>query len=384
MEELRREEEKLLVTFDILKKKVSYMIDEKTINEDELERLYVKLTELDSKKEEIFQEELNNMSTPATALEQEKNRLEGLIGLIENRILCQKKIYSEYSEVIGKELKPTPNEERDSNLNALKNRLEAINEYISNRTEVNNLTALIEDDRIKLTVALTRKKEYDNVNLDLNGKLYACLSNIIKNRIRQQESLKLRELPYSDFYDHLNQNKVSDEELYDIKDDVKIFAETLSVYKKSKNIDKEKVSRKNIQYYDAKEKLLLFDIYTEILINDTNNEIMTNKRKKISDTLDEIRKMRVECNVSKDPAYDEFKNIVDEQSKEISVQSQNENNIDFLNTTINNNLAKIEALSLKMNTGEIVGILQSFNRNVQSQNIEEPIDDTLTENRRAR
>lgn len=365
MDELRKEEELLTVTFDVLKKKVSILISENSISEEELDNLYNKLHELDDKKEEIFQEEIKYMSTSATTLDKEKERLETLIGIIENRIQEQKTIYSEYAEVVGKELKPTPNEERNSNLSGLKNRLAAINEFIDNRTEQNKLNALIEDDKSKLNVALSRKREYDNINLDLNGELYACFSAIVKERISQQETLKVKNQQYSEFYNKLLQRQLSEEEISDIKRQVKTYSETLVVYKKINNPENnDKVRRKSFQCYEAKEKLLLLDIYNEILINDSNNGVMTNKRKKISNALSEIRKMRVDYNVSKETLYDDFKKVIDEQIEKISVQAQNEANIDFLNSTISNNQNKIETLKLKMNTGPIVSILQGFNRNI--------------------
>lgn len=365
MNELRKEEELLNVTFDVLKKKVSILISEKNISEEELDNLYNKLHELDDKKEEIFQEEVKYMSTSATTLDKEKERLETLIRIIENRILDQKNIYSEYAEAVGKELKPTPNEERISDLTSLKNRLKAIDEFINHRTELNKLNALIEDDKTKLSVAVSRKKEYDNINLDLNGELYACFSSIVKERISQQETLKVKNQLYSEFYNKLLQRQLSENEINDIKRQVKIYSETLVVYKKINNPENDDIiRRKSFQCYEAKEKLLLLDIYNEILINDSNNGIMTDKRKKIGCALKEIREMRRNYNVSKETLYDNFEKAIDEQIEKISVQSQNEANIDFLNSTISNNQNKIETLKLKMNTGPIVSILQGFNRNI--------------------
>lgn len=371
MDELKEKEDLLKLTFDIAKQNVSILISENKITEENVNDFYNNLQDLNNVKEEILQEKIKNMSVPATTLDKEKERLEILINNIEEMLQEQRTIYSEYSEITGKSLKPTQNEERNNDLLNMKDRLKTIDEFINNRTELNKLNASIEDDKAKLSTALSKKKEYDNVNLNLNGELFACFSAIVKAKINQQEELKKNDQQYSIFYDKLLQRQLTDEIISDVKRQVKTYSENLVILKRTNKVENnDKIRRKSFQCYEAKEKLLLLDIYNEILISDSNNIVMTDKRKKISEALAEIRKMRIDYNVSKEVLYDDFKKVNDEQIEKISVQSQNEANIDFLNNTIGINQEKIGNLKVKMNTGPIVSILQGFNRSTIPTNLE--------------
>ena len=130
---------------------------------------------------EEFQKELKSLISPKTTLEEEKERLEKLINLLEDRLEKRSNLAGEYHEATGKYIKNLQLIVSETELKSKKERLELITKYLDTTNEIEEVTKEINKFKDELTKEETRRDEFNEKNKDMEDELYSVFVTNINN-----------------------------------------------------------------------------------------------------------------------------------------------------------------------------------------------------------
>ncbi len=345
-------------------------------NTDNIEEDKVQLEEtaryLEDINEASFEEVLASYEYTTTTLEEEKNRLEDLIGFISNRIKERDKFNDTYFQVMHSYLDNlSPIKDSDS-LDYYKQRLKNITEYLANTYEID----LANEELASLKRELKEKKENEENSKLINKKLEANLLEEFTKVIADDE-----------YYTKLNYIDI-DGELINLenviiekKNTLDTFVSSYEALEKSGISGSERDEYKSYvtdvenDYYGDQEKKYLLNIYKLILDTETDYESIYTKREKINKILDERDDLRHRLNITSLDKLESFIDVNNEQFAIIKSQKYVLEDVNRLMLEIGKLENKIDVLKTRNERKEIVDILSEYRVINMNDSVDVPVSD---------
>lgn len=300
-----------------------------------------------------FQQKVKPLVKPAGTLEKEKERLENLVTLLKERLSKREELEDKYYSTTGRyisNLQPIVSEDE---LNGKQDRLELINEYFKNNSEIENITTLVAKLKNDLDEEENRKEDY-----------------LVKNNIMESElsSIFIDSIKRDEYYHNLD-IKVIDKELASVHDKASEAKETLDVTRESvdslssSGIDGEYssyVDEAAKGYYVWKNREITLKIYSFILEKLEKFLELYNKRSDIKKLIDVRKELRSELGVD---TYDElslFEKTLLEQISTLEDEKKVLENISNYSNEIKFNEEKLEELEEDNNSLEMLALLKEY------------------------
>lgn len=302
---------------------------------------------------EDFEKEIRSLMAPSKTIEAEKDRLEKLITLLENRLAEREDLENRFYLAVGEYITGLQMIVSEKELDDKKERLELINRYLDTNDEIDSVNESILKLKELLAEEEDKKEDYKTKNQIMEDDLYSEFSKVMK-----EES-----------FDDINEENISNE-LNNLSTFVIESKETLDVTKESvrslitSGADSEYssyIEEAEKNYYVVKNKELLLKIY-KLVINfeDTFNNIFT-KRDNIRKLIDERKELIRELNITNIDILMAFENKLLEQINVVKKEKEVIENISNYTSRIEFKEARLEELEENNNQVEILAILREFN-----------------------
>ena len=172
---------------------------------------------IDSYYNEEFQNELKNLISPKDTLEKERERLEKLIDLLEDRLKKRSSLAGDFHTVTGKYIKNLQLIVSENELNNKKERLDLITKYLDTVKEIENIKDNTEKLRETLNEEEEKKNEYSEKNKMLEDELYSSFVTSVSS---------------DEYYSSIEEENIIDI-LEDVSKKAKENKETLDITKES-------------------------------------------------------------------------------------------------------------------------------------------------------
>lgn len=303
---------------------------------------------------EEFEKEIRNLIAPSITIEEEKERLEKLIKLLEDRLEKRIDLEDRYYLTTGDYISGLQIIISDKELDEKKKRLSLINKYLETTEEIEDVKSNISKLRDLLTEEEEKKEEYNTKNQLLEEELYSEFMKVIKEDTA---------------YVNLTEDNVS-EELDNIKIMVKESKETLEVTRDSvKSLITNGLEEDYTSYVEEAEKGYFViknkEIYLKLYkivsaFEDDFNNIFI-KRDNISSLLKERKLLIEDLSITDIDDLLSFEkkllNQLDIMNKEKVVLE----NISNYTSRIEFKESRLEELEDSNNSVEILAILREFN-----------------------
>lgn len=303
---------------------------------------------------EEFEKEIRNLIAPSITIEEEKQRLEKLIKLLEDRLEKRVDLEDRYYLTTGDYISGLQIIISDKELDEKKKRLSLINKYLETTEEIEDVKSNISKLRDLLNEEEEKKEEYNTKNQLLEEELYSEFMKIIKEDTA---------------YVNLTEDNVS-EELDNIKIMVKESKETLEVTRDSvKSLITNGLEEDYTSYVEEAEKGYFViknkEIYLKLYkivsaFEDDFNNIFI-KRDNISSLLKERKLLIEDLSITDIDDLLSFEkkllNQLDIMNKEKVVLE----NISNYTSRIEFKESRLEELEDSNNSVEILAILREFN-----------------------
>lgn len=303
---------------------------------------------------EEFEKEIRNLIAPSITIEEEKERLEKLIKLLEDRLEKRVDLEDRYYLTTGDYISGLQIIISDKELDEKKKRLSLINKYLETSEEIEDVKSNISKLRDLLTEEEEKKEEYNTKNQLLEEELYSEFMKVIKEDTA---------------YVNLTEDNVS-EELDNIKIMVKESKETLEVTRDSvKSLITNGLEEDYTSYVEEAEKGYFViknkEIYLKLYkivsaFEDDFNNIFI-KRDNISSLLKERKLLIEDLSITDIDDLLSFEkkllNQMDIMNKEKVVLE----NISNYTSRIEFKESRLEELEDSNNSVEILAILREFN-----------------------
>lgn len=229
---------------------------------------------------EEFEKEVRPLITPSKTIEEEKDRLEKLIKLLEDRLEKRNDLEDRYYLATGDYISGLQIVISDKELDEKRERLGLINRYLETTSEIESVHDSISKLKVLLSEEEEKKEDYKGKNQIMEDDLYSEFMKVIKE---------------DNAYNNITEDNI-DEELNNIKSLVKESKETLDVTRDSvKNLItsgleddySSYVDEAEKSYFVIKNKELFLKLYKLVnTFEDDFNGIFT-KRDNIEEILDE-------------------------------------------------------------------------------------------------
>lgn len=327
---------------------------------DEVIENYEKYAQkIDSFYNEEFQKELKNLISPEKSLEKERERLEKLINLLEDRLEKRSTLAGEFHRTTGKYIKNLQLIVSETELNNKKERLNLITRYLDTTKEIENIIENVKKLKENLEEEKIKRDEYLEKNKILEDELYSSFITSVSS---------------DEYYSGIEEEKIIDI-LTEVSRKAKDTKETLDITKESvqsllsSGMDDEYesyIEEASKSYSLWKDREIVLKIY-KLVINfeDDFNDILS-KREIINNLFEE----RKTINVGSDILLS-FENVMLEQSKVLNNEKEILENISNLTSRINFKEERLKELEEVINDPEILNILSEFNLVNKYDNLEE-------------
>lgn len=337
--------------------RVSIMLGS-TRNREETIREYEETAkEIDKYKKSLYEEILSSKMYTTTTLEEEKERLTDLIQYIENRVNERNDFIDDYLKITNNFLDDIDKVADEEHLPEYKLRLNNINLYLSNVSEIEDIKHSLEEKRRELEEKYENKANNEIINSKLEEELIDEFNKIITN---------------DEYYKNLNYLDIDseltklDSTVNEKKDVMNTF---ISSYEALKNAGISGAEREEYlsyvqdakyDYYQTLEKKYILNIYKLVLDKENDYDKLYEKRLSIDTILNERLDTRKELDINEHDSIDYFYNICREQFSIIKSQKFNIENIDKLILDITNYEERLSKLELDNNREEILNLLAEF------------------------
>lgn len=306
-------------------------------------------TKIDTIYNEEFQNNLKRLISPQNTLEKERERLEKLISLLEDRLEKRSLLAGNFHKTTGKYIKNLQLIVSEKELNNKKERLLVISKYLDTTKEIEDIKSSVKKLKEDLTEEETKKNDYEERNKTLEDELYSSFVTSIEN---------------DEYYGNIEEENL-DEILADVCNKAKDAKETLEITKKSVNnlvssgMDDEYesyIEEANKNYYLWKEREIVLSIYSLVInFEDEFNDLLK-KRENINKLFDE----RKELVLVKEDVLIPFENVMEKQNKILSDEKDILDNITNLNSRIDFKEERLEELETVLEEPEVLAILDEF------------------------
>ena len=303
---------------------------------------------------EEFEKEVRPLITPSKTIEEEKDRLEKLIKLLEDRLEKRNDLEDRYYLATGDYISGLQIVISDKELDEKRERLGLINRYLETTSEIESVHDSISKLKVLLSEEEEKKEDYKGKNQIMEDDLYSEFMKVIKE---------------DNTYNNITEDNI-DEELNNIKSLVKDSKETLDVTRDSvKNLItsgleddySSYVDEAEKSYFVIKNKELFLKLYKLVnTFEDDFNGIFT-KRDNIKEILDERKNLREDLSITDIDELLSFEKKVLEQISVIDNEKEVLDNISNYTSRIEFKESRLDELENDNNSVEILAILREFN-----------------------
>ena len=309
---------------------------------------------IDNVYNEEFEKEVRPLITPSKTIEEEKDRLEKLIKLLEDRLEKRNDLEDRYYLATGDYISGLQIVISDKELDEKRERLGLINRYLETTSEIESVHDSISKLKVLLSEEEEKKEDYKGKNQIMEDDLYSEFMKVIKE---------------DNTYNNITEDNI-DEELNNIKSLVKDSKETLDVTRDSvKNLItsgleddySSYVDEAEKSYFVIKNKELFLKLYKLVnTFEDDFNGIFT-KRDNIKEILDERKNLREDLSITDIDELLSFEKKVLEQISVIDNEKEVLDNISNYTSRIEFKESRLDELENDNNSVEILAILREFN-----------------------
>ena len=303
---------------------------------------------------EEFEKEVRPLIAPSKTIEEEKDRLEKLIKLLEDRLEKRNDLEDRYYLATGDYISGLQIVISDKELDEKRERLSLINRYLETNSEIESVHDSIAKLKVMLSEEEEKKEDYKGKNQIMEDDLYSEFMKVIKE---------------DNTYNNITEDNI-DEELNNIKALVKESKETLDVTRDSvKNLItsgleddySSYVDEAEKSYFVIKNKELFLKLYKLVnVFEDDFNGIFT-KRDNIKEILEERKNLRGDLSIADIDELASFEKKVLEQISVTDKEKEVLDNISNYTSRIEFKEGRLEELEHDNNSVEILAILREFN-----------------------
>lgn len=303
---------------------------------------------------EEFEKEVRPLIAPSKTIEEEKDRLEKLIKLLEDRLEKRNDLEDRYYLATGDYISGLQIVISDKELDEKRERLSLINRYLETNSEIESVHDSIAKLKVMLSEEEEKKEDYKGKNQIMEDDLYSEFMKVIKE---------------DNTYNNITEDNI-DEELNNIKALVKESKETLDVTRDSvKNLItsgleddySSYVDEAEKSYFVIKNKELFLKLYKLVnVFEDDFNGIFT-KRDNIKEILEERKNLRGDLSITDVDELASFEKKVLEQISVTEKEKEVLDNISNYTSRIEFKEGRLEELEHDNNSVEILAILREFN-----------------------
>lgn len=324
---------------------------------------------IDSYYNEEFQKGLKNLISPKETLEKERDRLEKLIALLEDRLEKRSSLAGDFHRTTGKYIKNLQLIVSESELNNKKERFNLITKYLDTTKEIED----IKDTRDKLKDSLieeeAKRDEYLEKNKVLEDELYSSFVTSVST---------------DEYYSNLEEENIIDI-LSEVSKKAKDTKETLDITKESVNsllssgMDDEYesyIEEANKSYSLWKDREIILRIYKLVINFEDDFKDILEKREVINNLFEERKKINVESDILLP-----FENVMLQQSKILNNEKEILDNIANYTSRIDFKEERLKELEEVTTEPEILAILSEYNLvNKYDAKEEEKVIDEMVDN----
>ena len=307
---------------------------------------------IDSIYNKDFEKEIRGLISPEPTLEKEE-RLEKLIGLLEDRLEKRKELEERFYNSTGKYIEGFQIIVSDDELEDKKNRLEIISKYLTTKKEMDEIDSSITKLKTSLLELEEEKSSYIEKNKTMEDSLYSTLMKSMKN---------------DEYFNKITEENYNNE-LLSVEDKVKENEETLEVTLDSvKSLLKNGVNEEYTSYVEDAEKSfyiwknreIILRIYELVISFEDDFEKIASKREEISDLLEERSNTKEKLHIEDSDELENLEKLISEQKGILSKEKEVLDNIVNYDSRIKFKEERLNELEEIVNSYEILTVLREY------------------------
>lgn len=350
--------------------RMSLVLGNAVDNKEALDNFETAAREIDAMNNEEYLDSIDSKYYKTRSLDEEKNRLEDLIAFIEGRVTQREALKDDFYNVAGYELSDLDEIKDSDRLEAYKNRLKYIEDYLYNTDSIEKISL----DKDKYQRELDKAYDEKDNSEENNVKLEKDLSDLFK-KIVNDNTIILRNAQEID-------NEISDINplILESKKTLDIFDKSFKALKRAGISGREEkeyysyVVNVRDDYYHKMERYFLLSLYRLIFVICSEFKDIYNKRNKIKEIMDDRTSLRANLEINEDDKLARLSDLLDSQYRDILKQEDTINNINELKDKVNDCEEKLAKYKEYNNRMEIVELLKEFSLNDDLEdNIKEPV-----------
>jgi len=304
---------------------------------------------IDAYYNEEFQQELKNLISPKETLEKERDRLEKLISLLEDRLEKRSTLAGDFHRTTGKYIKNLQLIVSESELNNKRDRLKHITKYLDTTKEIEDIKETKEKLKESLIEEETKRDEYLEKNKILEDELYSSFVTSVSS---------------DEYYSNLEEENIIDI-LNDVSKKAKDTKETLDITKESvqsllsSGMDDEYesyIEEASKSYSLWKDREIILKIYKLVINFEDEFKDILEKREVINNLFEERKSINIESDILLP-----FENVMLEQSKILNTEKEILDNISNYTSRIEFKEERLKELEEVTKEPEILAILDEYN-----------------------
>lgn len=303
---------------------------------------------------EDFEKDIRPLIAPSRTIEEEKDRLEKLIKLLEDRLDKRNDLEDRYYSTTGDYISGLQIIISDKELDEKRERLSLINRYIETNSEIDSVNDGISKLRVLLGEEEQKREEYK-----------------VKNQIMEEElySEFMKAISEDNSYVNITENNV-DEEIDTIRVLVDESKETLDVTRDSvKNLITSGleddytsyVEEAEKSYFVIKNRELCLKLYKLVCVIEDDFNCVFNKREDINEILKERKLLIDDLSITDIDELLSFEKKVLSQLATVEKEKEVLENISNYINRIEFKESRLEELRNDNNSIEVLAILREFN-----------------------
>lgn len=328
------------------------VVSEETIqNFEEAAR---KIDDADNRK---YDEKTKDLYYTTKSLDEESERLEKLINIIDRRVDGRNRLIKDFKETTGRDLEALNDINDEDKILEYKDRYDNIMTYLSNKETISKIEEELNELREDLDKNLEYKSEDEKNNSVLEDDLLIAFKSSVTN---------------TNYSKVINSTDI-DLDIKNIEPEIDEQLKTLNTFDNAYNNllragishESEKeysayVSEAKKAYYDIKEEEFLLRLFK--IISDSKSEYseLFNKRDELDSVLEERLKLRVDLGVSDEDILSNVYNVIDKQNKIIVKEKNVIDNITEIEDTIKFKETRLNELNDDNKRVEILALLKEY------------------------
>ena len=294
---------------------------------------------------------------PTKNLNEEEDRLRDLIDFIKKRVYDRKCFLDDYKEITLYNLDGLKDISDEDELSLYENRLNIIDEYLSNVDKIDDINKRISECKDELD----EKYKVNAENQALNVKYEDTLLDEFNKIILDDEYYS--KLSYTDIDKELEDLDISSK---DKKATLDTFIASYDALENSgigedeKNEYKSYVRDAKVDYYSDVEKIYILKLYKMVLDKKTEYKDIFSKRENITNLLNERLVLRNDLDIDSFDVLSGFYDIVCDQFGVVKAQKYTIESIDNLILTLDGYENDLKELTMRNSDKEILDVVSDY------------------------